>query len=106
MFDQDDRVVRLAENRQELVCGKGSPDLKGTGSAVDTCHNTGEVPAHVQEHEPLQLFVCIQRCSEHIDRGDHRIERSRLERDGRAKIELHARDTLRTGDIRLREWGA
>jgi len=105
MFDQDDCVMCLAEDRQELVCGECSLDHKGTGSTVDARKDAGEIPAHVQEHEPLQLLVAVQCCGEHIGRGNYRTERSRLERDGRAKVELHARDILRLRVIRLREWG-
>jgi hypothetical protein len=79
MFDQDNRVIRLAEDRQELVCSECPADFEWSGSPIDVGQDTGVIPANVEEHVPLQLLIGVQCCSHHISRSNHRTERSRLE---------------------------
>jgi hypothetical protein len=106
VFDQNNCVVYLTEDRQELVSGERPADFEVTGSPVDVGQDAGVVPADVEEHVPLQVLVGVQCCSYRINWRNHRTERSRLKGDGRAQVELHAREPLRLRVFRLRSRGA
>jgi hypothetical protein len=66
VLHKDDRVVRLAEDRQELVCGECPADFEGTGNPADAGQDAGVVPADVEEHVPLQLRVGVQGSRHHL----------------------------------------
>jgi hypothetical protein len=90
VLDDDQGVVSLFKNGHKLKDGEGSADLQIHKLAVQAAEDCGIVPADVEDLEPLQVRVAIQRRGEHLTWGYQGVEGPGMEGNGREEIEVHA----------------
>lgn len=89
MLYDDLGMVRLLQDGHELEDCEAPADLQGREPAVQVAQYSGVVASHVEDAEPLQVQVSVQRIDEHLPRGDKGIEGPGSESDGGVKLECH-----------------
>jgi len=89
VLDDDQGVAGLFKNGHELKDCEGPTDLQVLKPAVQSAQDSGVVAADVEDLEPLQVQVAIQRRDEHIIRGHQGVEGSGAKGDRGEEIEVH-----------------
>ena len=94
MLQEDNRVARILQDDEELVCGERTADLEVLGGPGNRGEDTGVVPADVKEEKALQVRVAVDGWDDDLLRCYDGVEGPRVEGHPFAELDEHRPGSL------------